>query len=70
MTRPCLHFVGFRDDRYLTALRVFGPPDFIHPGWDVRAAREIAPGDVVVFAQGTADQAPRRQSFTDYREEI
>jgi len=60
-----LHFVGFRDDRYWNAVRVFGPPDFIHPGWDARAQREIAPIDTVVFANGTADQEPRRTSYTD-----
>lgn len=50
-----VHFVGFRDDRYWNAVRVFGLPDFIHRGWDLRAQREIAPGDTIVFADGTAD---------------
>lgn len=63
--KPCLHFVGFRGDEYLRALRVFGRPDFIHIGWDLRAQREIAPGDVVVFAKGPADQAPALRSFPD-----
>ena len=36
-----VHFVGFRDDRYWNACRVFGLPDFIHRRWDKRAAREI-----------------------------
>jgi hypothetical protein len=48
---PCLHFVGFRDDAYLRAVRVFGLPDFIHPIYDYHAATEIAPDDVVVFAR-------------------
>lgn len=64
-----LHFVGFRDERYLTAVRVFGAPDFIHRGWDLRAQREIAPGDTVVFANGSADQVPRRMSYNDIDEE-
>lgn len=63
-----LHFVGFKDDRYLTAVRVFGLPDFIHRGWDLRAQREIAPGDTIVFASGDADQEPRRMSFSDLTE--
>ena len=63
-----LHFVGFRDDRYLNAVRVFGLPDFIHRGWDRRAQREIAPGDVVVFAEGDFDQRPRGMSFNDINE--
>jgi hypothetical protein len=58
-----IHFVGFRDDRYWNAVRVFGLPDFIHRGWDLRAQREIAPEDVVVFAG--VEQAPRRRSFND-----
>lgn len=63
-----LHFVGFRDDRYLTAVRAFGLPDFIHRGWDRRAQREIAPGDVIVFANGSADQVPRSMSYNDLNE--
>lgn len=66
--KTCLHFVGFKDDRFLTAVRVFGQPDFIHPGWDLRAFREIAPGDTVIFATGSFEQPPRIKSFTDYKE--
>ncbi len=47
-----LHFVGFKDDRYWNAVRVWGRPDFVHRFWDVRASHEIAPGDKVVFASG------------------
>lgn len=63
--KPVMHFVGFRDDRYTAALRVFGPPDFIHPGWDRRARREIMPGDTVVFATGTEAKEPRWHSYPD-----
>lgn len=63
-----VHFVGFKDDRYHNAVKVFGPPHYIHPGFDMRALREIAPGDFVVFANGAADQLPRQKSFTDYNE--
>lgn len=63
--RPALHFVGFRGDEYVRAQRVFGRPDFIHIGWDLRAQREIAPGDVVVFARRPADQVPQARSFPD-----
>lgn len=62
MMVPLLHFVGFRDDRYWSAVRVWGPPDFIHPTWDFYAANDVAPGDVVVFARHSADALPR--SFT------
>ena len=34
-----VHFVGFKDDRYTTAVRIFGKPDFIHRIWDIRAWR-------------------------------
>lgn len=64
----CVHFIGFRGDEYLSAVRAFGPPDFIHRGWDLRARREIADGDLIVFATGPADQGPRRKSFDDIRE--
>jgi len=67
--RAALHFVGFRGDEYLSARRIWGRPDFFHLGWDLRAQREIAPGDVVVFARGPADQAPQVRSFPDVVEE-
>ena len=63
-----IHFVGFRDYRYTTAVRLFGLPDFIHRGWDLRAQREIALGDVIVFASGCEKQSPRRKSFNDLDE--
>lgn len=47
-----LHFVGFKDDRVFSALKVFGPPDFWHRRWDRRAHDEICEGDVAVFADG------------------
>ena len=52
MTTRCVHYVGFRDDRYLSARKVFGGPAFIHRVWDLRAQREIGPDDIVVFANG------------------
>jgi hypothetical protein len=64
----CVHYVGFRDDRYLNALRVFGGPAFVHRWWDARARREIGPDDIVVFADGPADQAPRRFNAPDLDE--
>ena len=47
-----LHFVGFKDDRYWSAVKVFGLPDFYHRVFDVRAKQEIVPGDVAIFAEG------------------
>lgn len=57
-----VHFVGFRDDRYWNAVRVFGLPDMIHEAWDRYAADDAAPEDLVIFAEGESDQPPR--SFT------
>ena len=48
--KHCVHFVGFRDDRYWNAVAVFGLPDFVHVHWDRRAMADVAPGDTVVFA--------------------
>ncbi len=51
-----IHFVGFKDDAYLRAQRVFGKPDFVHRFWDHRAVAEVVEGDVVVFATGDEHQ--------------
>jgi len=64
----CVHFVGFRGDEYHSAVKAFGPPHFIHRGWDLRAQREIAEGDLIVFATGEPDQLPRAKSFNDITE--
>lgn len=62
-TERCVHFVGFRGDEYHSAVKVFGKPHFIHRGWDLRAQREIAEGDLIVFACGASDEQPRAKSF-------
>ena len=66
--RPAIHFVGFKDDAYLRALKVFGMPDFIHPRWDRRANREIAEGDTVVFATGDEAQEVSQFNAVDFVE--
>lgn len=60
-----LHFVRFKDDRYLRALKAFGPPDFIHRFWDYRAFCEVMPGDTVVFAEGDEHQPLVPFAFDD-----
>lgn len=60
-----LHFIGFRDERYRNALKVFGPPDFIHRVWDFRAAAEVVEGDTVVFARGDETYRPCSFTFND-----
>ena len=68
MVVPCVHYVGFRDDSFTRAKRLFGGPYFIHRWWDLRAVREIAEGDTVVFATGDDTQAPRRWNSPDITE--
>jgi hypothetical protein len=63
-----VHYVGFKDDRYWAAFKVFGGPRFIHRGWDLRARRDVGPEDLVIFANGEHDQAPRTRSFNDLEE--
>lgn len=63
-----LHFVGFRGDEFWSAVRIWGRPGFIHPKWDQRARREIAPGDIVIFATGDEHQRVSLHNATDYIE--
>lgn len=64
-----VHYVGFKNDRYWNALRVFGGPRVIHRWWDRRAAREITPEDTVVFADGEWTQEPKQFNAPDLTEE-
>lgn len=63
-----IHFIGFRDDRYWNAVKVFGRPHFIHRGYDLRGLREIGEEDTIVFAEGEHDQEPRKKSYNDIEE--
>jgi len=65
---PCVHYVGFRDDRYWNAFRVFGGPRVFHRWWDQRAKREIADCDTVIFADGDWTQEPRKFNAPDISE--
>lgn len=60
-----LHFIGFKGDEYINAVKAFGKPDFFHRTWDGRAKSMIIPGDVAVFAKGTEDDVPCVYSFDD-----
>jgi len=62
MATPLIHFVGFRDDRYWNAVRIWGEPDMIHESWDRYAADDTDACDIVIFAKGEWNQKPR--SFT------
>lgn len=63
--RSALHFVRFKNDRFLNAVKAFGRPDFIHRHWDHRAVAEVMPGDVVVFAEGDSSQSVTDFSYDD-----
>jgi hypothetical protein len=65
-----LHFVGFGDERYYNAVRIFGLPDFYHRIWDRRAQAEIQEGDVAVFAVGTIDDPPKPIGWDDSQQDI
>jgi hypothetical protein len=60
-----IHFVGFKDNRYNTAVKVFGTPDFIHRVWDKRAFDEVMENDVVVFADSDETQKVKFFAFDD-----
>jgi hypothetical protein len=60
-----VHFVGFKDDRWWNAIKIFGHPDFVHRFWDTRAAVEIMPGDFVVFADGDENQSIKEHAYDD-----
>ena len=60
-----IHFVGFKDNRYNAAIKVFGTPDFIHRFWDQRAANEVMENDVVVFADNDETQSVNPFAFDD-----
>jgi hypothetical protein len=65
----CVHYVGFKDDRYWNAYRIWGGPRVIHRRWDPRARREIDAGDVVIFADGDWRQPPARFNGADITEQ-
>lgn len=65
MSSRTLHFVGFRGDEYHRAARAFGRPDFIHRHYDERLIREVAPDDLVVFANGAELRFHADFSFND-----
>lgn len=63
-----VHFVRFentQDQHYQNAIRVFGPPDFLHRSYDGRCLAEIMPGDTVIFGKGDAAQPVILYSFDD-----
>lgn len=70
MDSAALHFVGFRGDEFWSAVRIWGRPGFIHRRWDLRARRDIAEGDTIIFATGTEADEPSRFNAPDIEEDI
>ncbi|WP_342150702.1 hypothetical protein [Methylorubrum sp. SB2] len=67
--RPaCVHYVGFRNDRYWNAYRIWGGPRMIHRRWDRIARYEVGPSDVVIFAEGDEHQPLPAYNATDIDE--
>lgn len=67
---PVVHFVGFRDDAYNRAIKIWGRPHFVHRYYDQRTIGDIAPGDTVVFGrdkdwQRFLDNRPAEHAFND-----
>ena len=65
---PCIHYVGFRDERYWNAYRIWGGPRMIHRRWDRIARHDVGPGDVVIFAEGDEHQPLAAYNATDIDE--
>ena len=59
-----VHFVGFKDERFNNARKVW-KPDFIHRFWDARAVAEVAEGDVVIYADATQTQPINPYTYDD-----
>lgn len=46
-----IHYIGFRDDAFIRARRIFGGPVMIHRVNDIRTQSEIDPeNDVAIYA--------------------
>lgn len=64
----CIHYVGFRDDRYWNAYRLYGGPRVIHRRWDFYATRDVGPNDIVIFAEGDETQPIAERNAMDLDE--
>ena len=66
MMKRDIHFVGFRGDEYLSAVKVFGKPDFFHKVFDDRViyGGEGGDDDIIIFANG-ADKKYSKFTLND-----
>mgnify|MGYP000032289638 FL=1 len=58
MSVKTIHYVGFRDDAFKRAYRIFGGPVFIHRFFDARVFTDVGDDDVVIFGD--------KYKYTDY----
>lgn len=49
MSNRTVHYVGFRGDEYVRAVRIWGGPVMIHKVYDDRVFTEVGSDDVVIF---------------------
>ena len=66
MKKRDVHFVRIRGDEYLSAVKVFGKPDFFHKVFDDRVifGGEVGDDDIIIFANG-ADKRFKKFTFND-----
>ena len=66
MIKRDVHFVGFRGDEYLSAVKVFGMADCFHSVIDDRGSfgGEVGDDDIIIFANG-ADKKYSKFTFND-----
>ena len=65
-----VHFFGFRGSEYISAVRVWGQPDFIHPIHDRRSYVDYDPiNDIGVFAGKENEDkiGSYRREYTDMK---
>ena len=65
-----VHFFGFRGSEYISAVRVWGQPDFIHPIHDRRSYVDYDPiNDIGVFAGKESEDkiGSDRREYTDMK---
>jgi hypothetical protein len=68
-----VHFFGFRGYEYVSATRVWGQPDFIHPVHDKRSYIEYDPvNDIGIFANKEAEEVIHsyRREYADMNKKV
>ncbi len=61
-----IHFVGFRGDEYLSAVRVFGSPDFVHMVHDARMYGDVGDDDLLVHGPKSDPDRLSKYSWQDH----